>query len=238
MPVLLLAQGDVKARDLLKKAISARYGFNPPALESLRIDFKGRARAKVGPITAWVPVEVTASFCFPTKMRWDFTVKPIGVPVQRGVEAFDGQQYRRLRGGGSPVLVKDANALQSMRRRLWSVAALLLTPLGEHFVRLAANDDGSLQATHTQLNDAVNMLLRPDHSLERVQVECVNPDNERAQTFVLKAAETQAPVDGLMLPTKVSTFWDDEPYFEAEPVRVCSDARFQDSLFTLVEEHV
>ena len=42
MPVLLLAQGDPQAKDLLRKAIHARYGLRPPALDSLHINFKGR----------------------------------------------------------------------------------------------------------------------------------------------------------------------------------------------------
>jgi hypothetical protein len=236
MPVLLLAQGDAKARDLLKKAISARYGFNPPAIESLRIDFKGRARAKVGPITAWVPVDVTASFRFPTHMRWDFTVKPIGVPVQRGVEAFDGEQYRRVRGSSSPMLMNDENAISSMRRRLWSVAALLLTPMGEHFVRLTSNEDGSLNVAHTQLHDSVNMVLRPDNTLERLEVQCVNPDNDRTQMFMMKVSETQAPIGGLMLPTKIHTFWDGEPFFEVEPSAVDTNPHFGSGLFTLMND--
>ena len=55
MPVLLLAQGDAEARDLLRKAIEARYGPRPPALDSLKIDFNGRTRIKVGPVMTWVP---------------------------------------------------------------------------------------------------------------------------------------------------------------------------------------
>jgi hypothetical protein len=233
MPVLLLAQGDAKARETVKKAIGARYGFTPPAIESLGIDFKGRARAKVGPITAWVPVDVTASFRFPTHMRWDFTVKPIGVPVQRGVEAYDGAQYRRMRGSGSPTLMNDEAVMSSMRRRLWSVAALLLTPLGEPFVKLTSNEDGSINVTHTQLHDAVNMVLRANHTLECIQVECMNPDSERVQTFMMQVSEAQAPIDGLMLPSKIQTFWDGEPYFEVEPVAVNNNPQFSESLFKL-----
>ncbi len=236
MPVLLLAQGDAKARDLLKKAISARYGFNPPAIESLRIDFKGRARAKVGPITAWVPVEVLASFRFPTQMRWDFTVKTIGVALQNGIEAYDGQQYRRARGSSSPSLMNDEAAVSSMRRRMWSVAALLLTPLGEHFVKLTSNDDGSLNATNTQLNDTVKMFLRANDTLERIEFECVNPDTDRTQMFSLQVAEQQTPVNGLMLPTTIHTFWDKEPYLEFEPVAVESNAQFSEAQFSLTAQ--
>ena len=81
MPVLLLAQGDTTSKDMLRHAIEARYGLRPPVLESLQIDFKGRVRAKLGPINTWVPVEATAYFNFPTSMRWDFSVKAAGVQI-------------------------------------------------------------------------------------------------------------------------------------------------------------
>ena len=38
MPVLLLAQGDPRAKDMLRKAIEARYGLRPVPLESLKLD--------------------------------------------------------------------------------------------------------------------------------------------------------------------------------------------------------
>src|SRR5262245_24666361 len=133
-----MAQGDAEAKDLLRKAIEARYGLRPPALESLQIDFKGRSRAKVGPITAWVPVEATAYFKFPTAMRWDFTVKPVGVSVQRGVDSFDGTTYRQQRGGSAVQVIPDSQQINSVQSRLWAIAALLLTPLGEQFVKLTA----------------------------------------------------------------------------------------------------
>ncbi len=62
MPVLLLARGDQESKALLRRAIEARYGLGPPVLETLKLQLKGRARAKVGPVTTWVPLtEVVAS---------------------------------------------------------------------------------------------------------------------------------------------------------------------------------
>ena len=195
MPVLLLAQGNAEAKDLLRKAIEARYGLRPPALESLQIDFKGRVRAKVGPVTTWLPVAATAYFQFPTSMRWDFTVKPIGVPVQRGVDAFDGTTYRRLRGSNTPQVISDDEQVTSVQRRLWAIAALFLTPLGDHFVKLSAKGPHSLDATNTTLNDTVSLYLRPDNTLDYVQVVCLNPDSNQQQTFTLGLSTDQAPVN-------------------------------------------
>ena len=233
MPVLLLAQGDAEAKDLLRKAIEARYGLRPPALESLQIDFKGRVRAKVGPVTTWLPVDATAYFQFPTSMRWDFTVKPMGVPVQRGLDAFDGTTYRRLRGSNTPQVISDETQVTSVQRRLWAIAALFLTPLGDHFVKLSATGSHSLDATNTTLDDTVSLYLRPDNTLDYVQVACLNPDSNQQQTFTLRLSTDQAPVNEFMLPRKISAFWDDAPYFEVEPVRVDSSPQFTEALFTL-----
>ncbi len=233
MPVLLLAQGDAEAKDLLRKAIEARYGLRPPAIESLQIDFKGRVRAKVGPITTWVPVDATAYFHFPTSTRWDFTVRPAGVTVQRGVDAFDGAAYRRVRGGGEPQVITDSQLVASTLSRLWAIAALLLTPLGEHFVRLTATGPNTLDAINTQINDSVSLHLRPDNTLDQVQVSCLNPDTEQQQIFTLRLSADQALVNDLVLPQKICAFWDDAPYFEVEPIRVETNPPIPEATFTL-----
>ena len=186
MPVLLLAQGDPPAKDLLRRAIEARYGFSPPAIDNIRLCLKGKVRARVGPITTQVPVDMMAQFRFPSAMRWDFNVKTVGVSLQRGIEAFDGTTYRRLRSSGYTGSLIEPMVIDSLHRRLWAMAALLLTPLGEHFVRLKAAGEMRLEATNTLIDDTVQLLLRPDHTLDRVQVQCLNPDSGREQRFTLR----------------------------------------------------
>lgn len=234
MPVLLLAQGDPPAKELLKQAITARYGLRPPAIESLAIQFRGRARVKVGPVSAWVPVDASASFLFPTAMRWDFVVKPIGLEIQRGIEAFDGAVCRRARGTQATV-IETPEQVSSMQGRLWAIAALLLTPLGEAFVQLKAGGDHSLEAVNTRLNNTVQLHLRDNHTLDYVEVTCLNPDSDRVQRFTLRLSTEQKPIDELMLPLKISAFWDDAPYFEAEPVKVELNPTIPESVFTLSE---
>lgn len=235
MPVLLLAQGDPQAKDLLRRAIEARYGLAPPAIESLELDLRGRIRARVGPITTWVPLQIQTRFRFPTAMRWDFIVKPVGVAIQRGVDAFDGTTYRRLRGGGTPTVVEDRSLIESSQRQLWALAAMFLTPLGEHFVRLSLTDELQFEAVNTLFNDPVRLCLRPDHSLERVEVTCTNPDSGQIQVFSLRLSAEQTPIDSIMLPNRISAFWDDAPYFEAEPVRVANNTSIDDAVFTLAD---
>lgn len=236
MPVLLLAQGDQEARTLLRQAIEARYGVQPPVIENLQIDFRGRARAKVGPITTWVPVDATAYFRFPTAMRWDFTVKPLGLTVRRGVEAFDGSTYRTTRGSDKPTVISDERRVSAMRQHLWAIAALLLTPLGEHFVKVQIRDARAFEATNTKLNDSVTIHLRANNTLDHVEMRALNPDSDKEQLFTIRLSEERSPVDHLMLPSKISTFWDGEAFYEIEPVRVETNPNIPDSTFTLEAE--
>lgn len=235
MPVLLLAQGDAESKDMLRHAIEARYGLRPPAIESLRIEWKGRVRAKLGPLATWVPVEATALFCFPNTMRWDFIVRAVGVQIGSGVEAFDGVTYRSSRGGKSPTIIENVELMRSMQRRLWAIAAVFLTPLGEHFVRLQAAGENRLEVTNTQIDSTILLSLRPDNTLEEVEVTCLNPDTEQQQRFTLKLSEDQSPVDELMLPCKISAFWDTEVYYELEPVVVETNPQIPDTMFSLAE---
>lgn len=233
MPVLLLAKGDPPARDLLKKAIEARYALRPPVLESLRIDFRGRSRAKIGPISSWVPVEASAQFLFPRAMRWDFKVKAAGVQLGSGSEAFDGTTSRTTRGKKSPTIISDAAAVESLHRRLWAIAAVFLTPLGDHFVKLQAVGDSLLDATNTQTNSTVRLSIRPNKTLESVEVTCINPDSEREERYTLRLSEEQAAVNDLILPTQISAFWDDNPSFEIEPVLAQENPTITEDVFTL-----
>jgi len=233
VPILLLAQGDDEAKHLLKQAIEARYGIRPPALESLRVDFKGRTRAKVGPVTTWIPVEVRAYFQFPTSLRWDFSVKKIGIQLQSGVEAYDGNIYHRVRGNNRAETVTDAEQIDSMQKRLWAMAALLLTPLSENYIKLKIEDTYQFKAENTQLHNAVHVHLRPDYTLAHVKVTCLNPDSGREQLFDLRLDEEQVLIHDLMLPKKIKVFWDDDIALELKPVAAETNPQFPRSTFTL-----
>lgn len=233
MPVLLLAQGEPAAKDMLRQAIEARYGMRPPALDSLRLDFNGRARVRLGPVITWVPVEVTAYFKFPTAMRWDFTVKPMRMPVQRGIEAYDGQVYRTTRGKKEPTVITDIEQVRSMRQRLWAVASVLLTPLSDMFVNLKAVDAASFEATNTKLDDTARITLRADNKLSEVRVHCLNIDTDDIQNYVITLSDELTTINALILPSKLTVHWDDAPSFEIEPVGAESNPDIPDTIFTL-----
>jgi hypothetical protein len=235
VPVLLLAQGDPQSKDMLRRAIEARYGLRPPALESLRIDFKGRARAKIGPINSWVPVEATARFHFPNAMRWDFRVRAAGVQIGSGMEAFDGMTFRSGRGNKGTTEFPNPEIIHSTQCRLWAIAAVLLTPLGEHFVKVSAQGSHTLQVTNTQVNSTILLHLNEDNTLDYVEVDCLNPETQNQQNFTLSVSKEQGLVGDLMLPCKVSSFWDGEPYFEVQPVAAETNPTISQSVFALLE---
>ena len=233
MGILLLAQGDPEAKQMLRTAIEVRYGPSPPVLESLRMTFTGRARAKVGPVKTWVPVDVNTWFQFPNRFRVDFTVRPLGLPIHRAVNAFDSSTYREMRSGDKPVVVDDEAQVHSVRRRLWAIAALLLTPLGEHFVNLTAEGDTCFKATNTELDDAVTVYLSEDKAVDHIEVECLNPDTGTEQLHRLCLSEERVAINDLILPQTISAFWDDEPFYEITPSEAISNPELEDSPFTL-----
>ena len=233
MPILLLAHGDPAAKDKLRAAIEARYGSRPIGMDSLEIDFKGRMRTKIGPITTWIPMDMVAYFRFPTAMRLDFIAKPLKLPVQQGVESFDGEVYRSTRGKKEPTIIADDNQVQSMQRRAWAVAATLLIPLSELFVKLELIGNYSFSATNTTLDDTVEISLLSNNLLDKVQVECFNPDTEKQQMFSISLSDDLTTIDDLLIPTKFIMTWDDKPSFELEPTKITSNPDLPDSLFRL-----
>ncbi len=233
MPVLLLAQGDPQAKDLLRKAIQARYGLRPPALESLHITFKGRVRAKLGPVNMWVPVEATGRFNFPDKMRWDFVVKAVGVQLNSGTEAFDGTTYHNSRKSKTE---DDQQWVESMQHRLWAIAAVMLTPLGEMFVKLKANAIDQLEACNTRFDSAVNLHLRADQTLDYVETTCLNPDTDTREIFTLRLSDELVSFGDLILPSKISAFWSNQSYFEIEPMDAAANPTIADDVFALVAD--
>ncbi|MFW5708959.1 MAG: hypothetical protein ACOCX5_01940 [Chloroflexota bacterium] len=233
MPVLLLAQGDPAAKDKLRHAIEARYGLRPPAIDSLKIDFKGRSRIKLGPVTTWVPLDLTAYFRFPTAMRWDFIVKPMKLPIQRGVGAYDGETYRTVRGNKAPTVIAENDQVSSMRRRLWAMASVLLTPLSDTFVKLTEISNTSLEARNTRLDDAAEIILRPDNTIDHVKVVCLNPESGEQQAFTIQLSTDMVTLNELIIPARLTMAWDNANAFEVEPVAVDNNPNLPDSIFTI-----
>ena len=135
MPVLLLARGDQDSKMMLRHAIEARYGLGPPAIETLKLQLKGRTRAKIGPVAAWVPLEGTAYFKFPFSIRWNFTMRPGGVALSSGEEAFE-----KLQQHAADVALVDVRMPESDGYRFLELirAAGLSLPVVMHTIQSGA----------------------------------------------------------------------------------------------------
>jgi hypothetical protein len=233
MPVLLMARGDQESRTLLRRAIELRYGLGPPVIETLRIEMKGRTRTKLGPVTTWVPLEGLAYFKFPLSIRWNLTLRSVGLSLSRSAEAFDGTTIYRQRNRETLVKISDAAQLESLRIRLWALSAVLLTPLAEHYVQLNATGEHSFEAVNTEIGTKAELSLTNDGALDYVTTDCIHPVSAQAQTYTLQASDGQALFGGLILPRKLAITWDNEPEMEIVPVAADINQPVADTVFTL-----
>jgi hypothetical protein len=234
MPVLLLARGDKEGRDLLRKALEARYGLGAPAVETLKIRFDGRARTKLGPLTMWVPLEATLFFRFPECARWDFSVRAAGVPMRAGVSAFDGTHYRKQQKNGQLDEITQPEHVRAARVRLTVAAGMLLTPFAQEYFELRATGARSFEATNLETADSVHVTLHDDFTVDSVSASCLNPDEEfQEQLFTLQSTGGQQAVDDFIMPEKITVSWDNVPEFEVSPVAVESNPALDEAFFRL-----
>jgi hypothetical protein len=235
MSVLLLARGDSLSRDLLRSAIESRYGFRPPVLEALQLEVKGRMLARLGPVSTWLPFGATLTYKPPLSFHYEYTLRMSGVPVRRSIQAYDGMVLRREEGG-EPTVMTDPQLIQSVQQRLWTALAVLLTPLTESYVTLHAPAEHMIEATNTETDDTVLLVLDDDHRIEYVQATAFNLQEEENQVFKLELSDKYVELGGLLLPETVTCSWDDEPFLEVEPVDALVNPRLDDDLFILDED--
>lgn len=233
MPVLLMSRGDQESKALLRRAIEARYGFGAPVLESLKLQLKGRARTKVGPVTTWVPLEVSAYFKFGFAARWDYTARPAGIAVNSGAETFDGTICRRQQGSEPVVVIDNPEQAASMRARLWALGATLLTPLSEHFVELKLIDERTFSATNRESDVTTRLHLGDNDTLEYSETTCLNPATDNMETYRVWLSDGQRMIGDLMLPSKLGISWENQPEVELTPTGAKSNLPVTDSIFRI-----
>lgn len=230
MPVLLLASGDIDAKNKLRKAIEARYGHRPVMIDTLTINYRGKMRTRIGPVTTAAPFEACSYYRFPDAVRSDFHIKPLGVKIQEQIDCYDGEIYRQKRAG---KLAQSSNQTQihTLRARMWAVAVSLLTPLGENYVHLENIDQRSFRAINTQNNITAVVSLRGDYSIEQVSVDCVNMDSGKLQTLRIRFSEECIVSDEYAFPARFQTFWDAEPFYEAEMLQLQINSEIPTAIF-------
>ncbi|MDX2162846.1 MAG: hypothetical protein SF162_16120 [bacterium] len=232
MPVLLLSRGDPKSKDVLRRALTARYGIGAPALDTLCIAFTGRTRLKVGPITTWVPVEGRVRFRFPFAASWEYTVRPAGLPLHHVRVAFDGSRICRQQPGKPPV-ADDNSSVNAMRQQVWANTTALLCPLSGSAIELKAVNDHRLVVTHTEHGTHVAMQLNPDYTVSAIETSTTDPADGIQKPYRLEFSGGQRLIDGLMLPHTITMYWGDEIDCELHPVRADINPEIDDSAFQI-----
>jgi hypothetical protein len=227
VPVLLMSRGDPQAKDLLRRVIEARYGYQPPVIETLQITMRGGVPTKIGPIPITAQMEITAHFRFPSAVRFDFVTRFLGIPLQRASVSYDGTSVYRKQGSAITVIEHGSDMYRSF---LWAAASFFLTPLGDHFVELSSTGELSFDAKNMQNGSIANLQLHPDHRLDRVQV--TNNANGQQQTFTLTLNRERILINDLALPTQVTASWEGVDYRLA-PVSAQVNPTVVDDTFTL-----
>lgn len=236
MPVLLLAQGDQAAKEILRNAIATRYGIRPPILESIRLDFRGRVNAQTGDIPTLIPLDATALFRFPNAMRWNLTVRPPRVEAERTIESYDGEAIYYTPHNKTTRTVSDPRQIHSMTQRLWALAAALLTPLNDINVHVKLGGRRRVIASHRFLGDSTALIFNNEGQLTRVQTKCLNPETEQLQLYTIQLSENTVEIDGLPLPDRLRIYWDKQPTFELIPYAAASELVIPDSIFRAAYE--
>ncbi|MFN8527982.1 MAG: hypothetical protein U0670_05170 [Anaerolineae bacterium] len=232
MQILLLSRGDAKSKDLLRRVLAARYGYGAPAMDGAKITFKGRLRVKVGPVVTWIPLEATTLYRFPAHARWDFSVRPAGLPMRSESRAFDNTAYYRRQGENTEVLTTP-NALKGMRELVWASALVMLTPLTEPNVEVVALSTHTLRATNLYTHACATLYLNDDYTLRQIETHTFDVDRSREAVFRVQCSEGYQTVNDLILPRKIVRMWDDEPSYEVSPTEVILNPALDDGVFRL-----
>jgi hypothetical protein len=232
MPVLLLCQGDDQAKAWLRRGIERLYGPTPPLIEGLHVHLTGHALGHVGPLPTRTPVEMTATCREDGCMRLDLAHKPRGRQARLTIEAFDGQTYRLAQGDETTVHPGGLYAT-SLRRRLWAMQALTLTPLGAPELVLRSVRSREVSIRHRETEDEMLVEFREDGDVARVAIECTHPMSGTAQIFSLEPAAQVLRQDGMAFPAGLRVFWDRQPTFDLATHRIAQDPDSSDGFFRL-----
>src|SRR5262249_2323729 len=157
--------------------------------------------------------EGTAYFKFPFFIRWNFTMRPAGVALSSGEEAFDGEVCRKRHNREPITVVSDAEQDAPAQARVWTGVPMLATPLPEQYVELKTAGERNLIAFNTDFKIMTRLNLNEDHTLDSTTTNCLHPTSGKRQNFLLQLSEGQQLVGGLMLPRKITTCWDGEAEF-------------------------
>ena len=239
MSFLTLAQGDPTGKDLLKKAVVARYGPSLPAMDSLRVVYEGRSRGQVGPLPVWARVRATVTYRFPDQMKWDFRIRMLFFFRSGFTTSFDGETVYEQKGlHATPI--HDENETKSARLRAWMETVFFFSPLiANDAVRVEGIDAHSFRALLPgQIDDPVIVRLHDDYTLRELEVVRWDPVMKTPRKQFLRPVGGLATVDGLIMPQKLQRFWEDELFMELTPVAAERNPDLAEGEFVLEDEDI
>ncbi len=230
MPVLLMTRGDAASRDLLRRAIDARYGFRPPTLETLKLSFKGRARVIRGFYRGWAPITVDYTARFPFQFRAEFAGLLLMVTIAHKTILFDGAKV-----DDSGQAKTSAADTESARRQMWAFNALMLTPLNDTSIELKTAGPQSFQAIHTASGIAALVVTDDASRVIKVSTTAYNWDIGKEQTFSLQPGLDQTAFGDLLVPQTLTLAWDDVPVFEVRATGAELNPALPENIFSLAK---
>jgi hypothetical protein len=206
MSFLSLSKGDPAARDLLLRAIRARYGMRPLPIDSVRLEM---LRQDKGPLGLPVKIVISNTFVTASHWRWDEVRKLFGLTIGKFSARFDSSTYYR-KSGKTVTRSHDPRVVQGMACRVWLEAAFWLTPLTSPDVTIKAINDCTFRATPKAETEAI-IQLNPDDTVAAVESRCYHPEYEREMRLAIKPGGGLQAIDGFTIPRHVIMQWDDKP---------------------------
>lgn len=206
MSFLSLSKGDPAARELLQRAIRARYGIRPVPVDNLRIWL---SRPDKGPLGLPVRLSRTLSFSGATHWRQDDAQKLFGPSVKQVTASFEPLAcYEKI--GRAVKRLDNADVLRAARRFVWNHIAFMLTPLTMEGVTLKLVDDNSFQAIRDADTTAIATISLDGSDGINVQGEAYHPLAGQITKMKLCGQGPLQTFEGLAIPDQLVYQWGDE----------------------------
>lgn len=208
MAFLSLSRGDPAARSLLQRAIRARYGPRPPAIEGLRLAYTTRRR---GPFGLPLRIDITEYYVGLTHWKWVETHRLLGLPLRRVAQMFNGSAYHLTIRRVSKTL-DDPRIVESYRRRNWAALAAFLTPLTQPEVTLISAGERAFRAAlDSHPLELVTVTLNGDDTVASVEIPRLNPRTGQDMPFIIRFEGNLQTVRDFVVPQYIVYQWDAGP---------------------------
>ncbi len=224
MSFLSLTKGDPVARDLLQRAIRARYGGRPLSIDSVRLFMTGKGK---GPLGLPINIMVTATLIPVSHWRWDQSRKLFGLNMGDTTASFDGGTLFQ-RSGSTVNQIQTEAAMQGTRHRLWSESVLLLTPLTAPEVVVKIVDDRVFRAINrSEAGGMAIVRLNADDTIASIEANCYHPVKQTEVPLVIKPDGGLQTLDGFAVPKQLVYQWEGEAPERYDIIKAEANPKFR-----------